>query len=489
MSLVYSLIGASKLAKKVSSQTISHSCILSSFSARRTTSITTNFLRSCKSPNRHFTSTSTGTSSLNEVLFGLHPVYRDWGPHFAAENNQISFLLTPEKYLSYIKQGISKSKNRIVISTLYLGTGKQEKELVDLLLEAKSKNPGLKITILLDYLRGTRLEDSQKNSVQLLLPLLTTKDETTPSDVSILFYHTPLLGGLLKKVIPPRVNELFGVQHTKIFVFDNDVMITGANMSETYFTTSQDRYLTVRGHPKLADFFDRLVETLGRLSFALNSSGELKLKDFADCPNPTLFRESFEEFAMETLQDFFFKYDESNTSPSELAPGSTLLFPTVQMGSCNITYDEDVITELMTIVSQHPEAHIYLSSPYLNLTGDYKKIILNSKAKVDVVTASMKTNRFHNAKGFSALVPSMYAAAALQLESEISKMTERLVSIWEYDRKDWTFHGKGMWCVLPEDATASARDSPSNLPSICVIGSGNFGEFTYLLTGWRAANN
>jgi CDP-diacylglycerol--glycerol-3-phosphate 3-phosphatidyltransferase len=35
------------------------------------------------------------------------------------------------------------------------------------------------------------------------------------------------LQGVWKKAIPARVNELVGVQHTKIFIFDDTLIITG----------------------------------------------------------------------------------------------------------------------------------------------------------------------------------------------------------------------------------------------------------------------
>ena len=54
-------------------------------------------------------------------------------------------------------------------------------------------------------------------------------------------YHTPLLRGALKALVPQRYNETLGLQHTKIFVFDDSVILSGANLSSDYFTNRQDR--------------------------------------------------------------------------------------------------------------------------------------------------------------------------------------------------------------------------------------------------------
>lgn len=50
------------------------------------------------------------------------------------------------------------------------------------------------------------------------------------------FYHNPDTGMLKGKFSNSPLREIFGVHHMKAHVFDNNVMITGANLSEDYFT-------------------------------------------------------------------------------------------------------------------------------------------------------------------------------------------------------------------------------------------------------------
>lgn len=40
-------------------------------------------------------------------------------------------------------------------------------------------------------------------------------------------------------MLPPRVNEVIGVSHVKAYIFDDDVIISGANLSSDYFTVRQ----------------------------------------------------------------------------------------------------------------------------------------------------------------------------------------------------------------------------------------------------------
>ena len=62
---------------------------------------------------------------------------------------------------------------------------------------------------------------------------------------TVSLFHTPKLRGIYKKMIPDKYNELIGLQHCKLFVFDDSVIISGANLSTDYFTNRQDRYILI----------------------------------------------------------------------------------------------------------------------------------------------------------------------------------------------------------------------------------------------------
>ena len=60
---------------------------------------------------------------------------------------------------------------------------------------------------------------------------------------------------MLKRKLPVRWNEVVGVQHMKIYIFDDELILSGANLSNTYFTDRQDRYLMLSGEPHVAVHF------------------------------------------------------------------------------------------------------------------------------------------------------------------------------------------------------------------------------------------
>lgn len=64
------------------------------------------------------------------------------------------------------------------------------------------------------------------------------------------------------RLLPARVSEIIGVCHLKAYVFDNDVLLSGANLSTIYFTKRQDRYFLFKGVDHLANFIRTLIQAL-----------------------------------------------------------------------------------------------------------------------------------------------------------------------------------------------------------------------------------
>lgn len=142
------------------------------------------------------------------------------------------------------------------------------------LIAAAKRNPGLKIQILLDFFRAQRttpgVVEIMNNSVKTLLPLIQSSN-----NVQLSLYHTPDLVGTLKKLVPPKYNETIGINHLKTFIFDDDLLMSGANLSEDYFTNREDRYITFGDHRELSDFYQEFVSVVAEHSFRVVSSEKL----------------------------------------------------------------------------------------------------------------------------------------------------------------------------------------------------------------------
>ena len=93
---------------------------------------------------------------------------------------------------------------------------------VDAIRTSLSKHDQLRVSILVDYLRGTR-EAPSPSCASLLSSLVAD----FPDRVELRFFHTPNLVGLKKAVLPKRINEGWGLQHMKLYGFDDEVMLSG----------------------------------------------------------------------------------------------------------------------------------------------------------------------------------------------------------------------------------------------------------------------
>lgn len=54
--------------------------------------------------------------------------------------------------------------------------------------------------------------------------------------------------------MPSELKEILGTYHIKLAIFDDNILITGANLSEEYFTNRQDRYIVINKNTLLANY-------------------------------------------------------------------------------------------------------------------------------------------------------------------------------------------------------------------------------------------
>lgn len=194
-------------------------------------------------------------------------------PAFQASSSQFMRIETPRQFYGTLKNKIMRAKHRIFISTLYIG--KEERELVGYLRRALAAKPDLQLTILMDAMRATRESPKNVSSASLVSHLTTM----FPDQVDVRLYATPWLrpDSMRAKMVGKRFNEGFGLQHMKVYGFDDSVIISGANLSRDYFNNRWDRYMLIRNHPMLADYLHALLLLTCRFSYALEFSGRKEL--------------------------------------------------------------------------------------------------------------------------------------------------------------------------------------------------------------------
>ena len=283
----------------------------------------------------------------------------------------IQFLESPEQFYTFLLSLVRAAQRNISLATLYIGSGKQELEL----LKSIQQLPGeVEVNLLVDGLRGNRKG--------LNGPIKFIREHCPRAQVRE--YVSRHYAGLAK-LLPDRIREIVGTQHMKIVAVDNTVIITGANLSDIYFTNRQDRYMVVHDCGKLAEHLHRIVQDVPGTA----THGEYTLD------------------GDETILKF-------------------------------ATHRENESDEVVLSLLNNTEADstIHVCSPYLNLSPEILHG-LEKFAHVKIITGSIESNGFHKSKGLSSLIPDAYEI----IKAEAGKKFE----LYEYARAGWTFHPKGIW--------------------------------------------
>ncbi|OQV19300.1 CDP-diacylglycerol--glycerol-3-phosphate 3-phosphatidyltransferase, mitochondrial [Hypsibius exemplaris] len=389
-----------------------------------------------------------------------------FAPVFCLSGSQISILHEPSAYYDYLQTAARSFKRRAVLSALYLGTGEQEAELVNSLQKRcdhlRTSVSPFSVHVLLDFQRGSR---GDKNSRTMLLPLM----QSHKDQVKVSLFHTADLRGVWKTHMPERWNEIVGLLHMKVCVFDDDVLITGANLSDQYFTNRQDRYVLIKDCPHLANFFQILVDGISNASFHLQSDNQVKLSS-DDAAHPFEgSKADFIQYAKDSVRHAYSVYPPTQKFAAGLKvsidKADTWIYPLVQMKQFDVLKDEKATEEILSSVPAGTTIH--LASGYFNLTRSYRQLILSqTQASYNILMASPRANGFFGAEGVSGNIPSMYVQIAKTFFMAIhGHAQQHRIKLFEYYRDKWTYHVKGLWATLHGE----------QYPSLTLVGSPNFG--------------
>ncbi|XP_060523302.1 CDP-diacylglycerol--glycerol-3-phosphate 3-phosphatidyltransferase, mitochondrial [Cylas formicarius] len=378
-------------------------------------------------------------------------------PCFPLKADSVQIILEPKHFYDTLIGLCKNATERISLVSLYLGTGELEKKFVDALLTNENfLKKRLVVDILLDFTRGSRFEP---NSRTMLLPLLNKNDVTC----NISLYHTPALRGALKKYLPNRYNELLGLQHMKLYIFDDTLVISGANLSNDYFTNRQDRYFIIKDR-NLTDFYCGFINSVQKFSLKMDKHNNVSLcKDWNVSPYEGS-KSKFVGQAKELIEDYLSHFQ--NNSCNKGKGYDTWVFPVFQMGQLGIEQDSMVTTAILS--EADPKSVLKIATGYFNLTDQYMETLIeNCKARCEILMAHPKANGFLGAKGLAGGIPFAYSLIAHEFQKQLRYRDQQSrIILLEYLKNGWTYHAKGLW-YYPEN---------SQMPCMTMIGSPNFGD-------------
>ncbi|MBT4288881.1 MAG: CDP-diacylglycerol--serine O-phosphatidyltransferase [Deltaproteobacteria bacterium] len=154
------------------------------------------------------------------------PVYAD----------DIKILLSAKDFRLTLLDSIKAATKRIYLPTLYLQDDEAGKEIMGALYAAKQRNPRLDIKLFVDFHRAQRTLIGQKGKGGNTLLYQEMKNQYS---VQIDVYG-----------IPVKTREIFGVLHLKGFVFDHELLYSGASLNDVYLHQKDqyryDRYFMIK---------------------------------------------------------------------------------------------------------------------------------------------------------------------------------------------------------------------------------------------------
>ncbi|KAH7107584.1 hypothetical protein BKA62DRAFT_683836 [Auriculariales sp. MPI-PUGE-AT-0066] len=351
---------------------------------------------------------------------------------------RVTLLNSPVAFHDKLLNMIQNAKSRVFLSSLYLGGGAQE--LISSLRRGLESNSSLKVQIHLDFLRSTRPGDTE--SLRRLAGIV----RDFPDRMTVSLFRSPKLKGLLSRVVPPRFDEGWGTWHAKMYGVDDQVLLSGANLSKSYFTNRQDRYIHFSAAQPLADYSLAYLDGFRSLSYSLRPSDEpsgFGTSWSNQQVHPQHIEDDLRSHLTSLRRDFQQKYEALGEN------SDTCLIPSAQAGYASVRDEEQVVQALI----EHAERNstdVDLTSGYFGLYKGYQQLILNGQANCRIVAAGPLANGFYGSSGVSGHIPTGYTLLEQRFWRKLRAAGRawtgsKGVRLYEWHKPDWTYHAKGIW--------------------------------------------
>jgi len=487
-------------------------------------------------------------------------------------NTTTEFLANPEHYYEKLIDMIGKSNKKVILSALYLGTSALELKIIEQLEHSLSRFDDLEVTLILDYSRAMRKIRNPDGGFSSTLTITDKLIQSYHPRFRIYLYQMPQIHRINKRVdkfndlwrkltgfsagaadcatveleeynkshlVPSPIDEALGVYHCKYCLFERDgdesngglertTILTGANLSEEYFSSRQDRYLVCTTPTScvptevdpMAHFLLRFTATVTPHCYEVFPGGSEAKKT---------------------------KETKGKNQPGGLSAGPRILLRLPEVGDkgllqkdlATLTAGAERTADLISSDSPHISCHplvqhhgiglleestflprligaraaggtggslwdrIVITTPYVSFSKAMVTSLVNfielrsgtgaststvstacpslTLSPLEFVLPSLASHGFNSATGFKATIPQCHAlmlgkvldklrreGATPGAETGVSE--EGRWSLRWYDRPKWTYHAKGMW-FYRRDGGVTAEP----VPCATYLGSSNLG--------------
>jgi len=313
---------------------------------------------------------------------------------------KISILDQAEQFFKYICEKSRSAKN-VLLSCLTIDEKGRGRDLLQILEQRIKRKQNTRI--FLDKSRSMRNRSFIKE----------LKERN-------LFNSVKFIDKTSLTILPHILNEAISVYHDKIYIFDHEVCLSGANLGKVYFSNRIDRYWIIKDKK----FAESMAKKIFSQKIALTANNSLKICD---------------KFNLQKLTGL-----EARSKSIDVCPPKTKIF-------CFSETHENKIFKIL-LKANHKE--IFLSTPYINFPSHHIKLL--QKHDLSIFVSAPENRSFQNFGYFGKIINQIYTYSTLKTQEYLPK-----AKIHEFSRPGHSFHTKGIW-IFNEDYAVS------------VIGSSNY---------------
>lgn len=414
--------------------------------------------------------------------------------HFLINSENVSILTSANEFRTCLFHGIESAERRVNLVSLYIGA--EQDELMRLLVERVRDTPSLRVSLLTDFARSLRpdrlsacgtmkLSSAQvlTNTYKEVFPLQPTSSATETWKgrrglLEAFMYRTPLPWyWWWSRFVPYKLQEVLGVLHWKFYIFDNDVLVTGANISSTYLTDRHDRWIYIQNEPDLVNTLDALSRALQEVSHCVDFTASANNNVVLFKPTKSLpevakdiekILKSATTFTPDQPHDLRTKGKHMETCTCMyvcICMYALLISARIELGiHCGYapSWSQLRLTEarfLAKALYGYGKGLTVFSSPYLNLSKETQTLLREQKTQGDliIVGSDIRANSFYNAGHVLSAIPFTYIRLTAKALTTLAMTLERKIHFYAFypdpTKLKSTFHAKGIWTFLsPKDA-------------------------------------
>jgi CDP-diacylglycerol--glycerol-3-phosphate 3-phosphatidyltransferase len=294
----------------------------------------------------------------------------------------------------------------------------------------------------------------------------------------------PQLKYSFMKYLPTIVKEVLGVYHCKFCIFDDKALITGANLSDEYFTNRQDRYHyfnTITNNNNNNNNNNVIVNFLRDFTMLLESQCSRVEYDGIKVN----INSNDDDFKY-NLKKLIINYNTNDESNSNNNLHRMIILPLIQHSKIGINDESELLPMIInTFTSTSHKLSMYIASPYISFMKELISSFMyfmnnnnNNNNTLTIIAPGQSSHGFHNAKGIKSIVPKLH----MEYQKNIVDIMKTNINnnnqqdndnfkLIEFNREKWTFHSKGIWIFDHNN-----NDNGNQLSYMSYIGSSNFGQ-------------